>query len=164
MKTTLLLITSLIFSNWASSQTVDRVETDAISCKSLDRSGNWVNYLTHDALTIDYQVVECDPEIGFDSEYVLFRLTNLTEDELRIDWHSIKEFNSVCITCDRKDEYTASIFVRPNQVKEGDCSIYSKENQLKFFSKFTDENAKLKDELTSFKLQDLVITRISQLK
>jgi hypothetical protein len=89
-------------------------------------------------------------------------MTNHTIDELKLDWHILLDYNQECRTCEYPDEYTYHLFLGPNQIKEGDCSIYSELFELKIFSQFLDSRAKQKDELSSFQLSQFVITRIPQ--
>lgn len=106
--------------------------------------------------------MECDPEIGFDKEQVLLKMTNHTADELKLDWHVLLEYNQECKTCDYPEEYGYHVFLKPNQTKEGDCSIHSEAFEFKMFSKFLDDRARETDVLTSFTLSDFVITAYEQ--
>ena len=143
-------------------QQTTNVITPSVTCKTADKSGQWVEYFSNDQLTIEYKFVECDPEIGFNEEKVLLKMTNHTADELKLDWHVLLEYNTVCKTCDFPEEYGYHVFLKPNQTKEGDCSIHSEAYEFKMFSRFTDPRAKAKDELTSFTLSEFVITAYQQ--
>lgn len=136
--------------------------TPSVNCKTADKSGQWVEYFSNDQLTIEYKFVECDPEIGFDKEQVLLKMTNHTADELKLDWHVLLEYNQECRTCDYPEEYGYHVFLKPNQTKEGDCSIHSEAFEFKMFSKFLDDRAREKDVLTSFTLSNFVITAYEQ--
>lgn len=138
------------------------VITPSVNCKTADKSGQWMEYFSNDQLTIEYKFVECDPEIGFNEEKVILRMTNHTADELKLDWHVLLEYNQVCKTCEFPDEYGYHVFLKPNQSKEGDCSIHSEAYEFKIFSKFMDSRAKETDVLTSFTLSDFVITAYQQ--
>ena len=61
-------------------------------------------------------------------------------------------------TCDYPEEYGYHLFLKPNQTRDGDCSIHSEAFELKMFSKFLDDRAKQKDVLTSFALSEFQIT------
>lgn len=136
--------------------------TPSISCKDADKSGQWAEYFSNDQLTIEYKFIACDPEIGFDKEQVILKMTNHTNDELKLDWHLLLDYNNECKTCDFPEEYTYHTFLKPNQSKEGDCSIHSEAYEFKMFSKFLDDRAKQKDKLTSFTLSEFTVTAYPQ--
>lgn len=156
----LLLFVAISAMSWG--QQTTNVFTPTITCKSADKSGEWVEYVSNSQVTIEYKFVNCDPEIGFDQEQVLLRMTNHTGDELKLDWHVLLEYNQICKTCDYPEEYGYHIFLKPNETKEGSCSVYSENLEFRMFSKFLDDRARDKDELSSFTLSDLIVTAYPQ--
>jgi hypothetical protein len=155
----LLLLFSIFISTWVLGQQTTTIITPTINCNTDEGNPeNWTEYFSNDQITIEYKFVLCDPEIGFDQEQVILKMTNHTSDVLKIDWHILLEYNQVCKTCDYPDEYGYHVFLKPNQTKEGDCSIHSEAFEFKMFSKFMDDRAKQKDILTSFTLSDFTLT------
>ena len=158
----LLLLLFVVIAAPLNAQQPTNIITPSVNCKQADKSGQWSDYFSNDQLTIQYKFVSCDPEIGFDQEEVILKMTNHTNDELKLDWHILLEYNNECKTCDYPEEYGYHVFLKPNQTREGSCSIHSEAFELKMFSKFLDDRAKQKDVLTSFALSDFQITAYPQ--
>lgn len=159
----LILLLFVVLTNAVAAQQSLDVITPTINCNTDDPNNqDWTEYFSNDQLTIQYKFVECDPEMGFDKEQVLLKMTNHTADELKLDWHLLLSYNQDCKTCDFPEEYTYHVFLKPNESKAGDCSIYSEAFEFKMFSRFLDDRAKQKDVLTSFTLSDFVITTYEQ--
>lgn len=159
----LILLLFVVASTTVLGQQSNNIITPTIVCNTDDANADvWTEYFSNNELTIEYKFVECDPEMGFNKEQVLLKMTNHTADELKLDWHLLLSYNQDCKTCDFPDEYTYHVFLKPNESKEGDCSIYSEAFEFKMFSRFLDNRAKQKDVLTSFTLSDFVITTYEQ--
>ncbi len=158
----LILLLFVVLSTSIYAQQPLNIITPIVNCKEANKTGQWTEYISNEQLTIEYKFVACDPEIGFDQEQVILKMTNHTSEELKLDWHVLLEYNEECKTCDYPEEYGYHVFLKPNQVKEGDCSIYSEAYEFKMFSKFMDERAKQKDVLTSFSLSDFILTAYPQ--
>lgn len=121
----------------------------------------WTEYFTGGGITISYKIAACDPEMGYDQESVILKVQNLNENVVVLNWHSLLSFNEVCKTCDFEEEYSTRLKIEPNTTMEGNCSIYGP-RELKFFSRFIDVNYSQGESLTSFKLDKLQITTLTE--
>lgn len=118
-------------------------------------STDWIFYVDEEKFSIDYQLANCDPEMGYDKEMVLLRLTNKTEDLISVSWVTqLYTSKDECRNCEARDEYHFTVNLNPGESVEGNCSIYT-DNKLKIFSRFNDENYTKGDRLYSFKLENL---------
>ena len=155
----LLLIFSLIFlSNTCNSQQEQQqqqIQTININTKD-SHPIEWEIYFENDQIKVEYKFSECDPEMGYNTELVLLKCTNLTPNKLSLNWHEILYYDKICKTCDFPEEYLYSVDLGPNELLEGNCSIYSK-YQLQIFSRFNDVNSSNGVILTSFSLSNLQI-------
>jgi hypothetical protein len=129
------------------------IQTDTIST-SLNNSTDWQVYFQNDQFKIEYKFSDCDPEMGYNNESVLLKISNLTENKISLEWHMMTFYNSKCNSCLYPEEYTFQFSLAPSEIQEGTCSIYSKPH-LKIFSKFNDENHSKGQSLTNFKLSNL---------
>ncbi len=145
------LLTMIYLSNHCISQ--QQFETISINTKELHPT-EWVTYLENNQIKIEYKFSECDPEMGYNTENVLLKCTNFSDNKISLDWHMILFYDKVCKTCDFPEEYKYTVDFAPNESLEGTCSIYSK-YQLNIFSKFNDVNSSNKISLTSFSLSNL---------
>ena len=135
-----------------------------ISINSLGKqtvySDVWTNLVTNTGFKIDYKLSKCDPEIGFDQELILLKISNLSSEKATISWHSILYYNGICKTCDYPDEYTFSVVMNPDEVVEGICGIYEN-SSLQIFSKFLDDRYTGGSRLSDFRLKDCKITPVN---
>ena len=60
----------------AFSQTL--VSTDFVDLKNT-RPTDWQTYLDDNSVKIDFILADCDPEMGYDNQSILFRVENKTE-------------------------------------------------------------------------------------
>lgn len=119
------------------------------------RSSEWETYVDETTFSIEYRFVDCDPEMGYDQEMIILRVTNKSEDLISVGWFLQTYYSKdECRTCDYKDEYYFTLNLNPGEILEGDCSIYS-ESKLKLFSQFNDKNYKKGEQLYSFSLANL---------
>lgn len=146
----------IILSTYSFSQ--ESITTASIEVGKNGSVSTWQEYLSNEEVTIEYKFVTCDPEMGYDKEQVILKVTNHTANKLVLDWHMILYYNSECKTCDYPEEYAYKVVVQPNSTKEGDCSVYNEDYQLTIFSKFVDTKYKTNDMLTSFQLDNLILT------
>jgi hypothetical protein len=154
MKKYLIALTVLILSTNCFSQEENSTNLIAVPEES---STDWQVYYSNNQITIDYKFENCDPEMGYDQQQVILKVTNHTDSKLEISWHALLYFNDKCRTCDYEDEYTFYVGLAPNETKSGSCSVYSQDFQLKIFSKFTDANATNEKVLSSFDLSNIII-------
>lgn len=121
---------------------------------------NWTTYVSDPLLDVDYKFIQCEHEIGYDQEYLIFRITNKTDYNLTLAWDMILHYNGRCKTCgpDYEDEYNYSIIVTANNSVAGECELGS-EYTLKVFSKFINVSKPLENQLTAFQLGNLKIAK-----
>jgi hypothetical protein len=124
----------------------------------LNQTVNDSGFLYSDSsLKISYEKAICHPNIGFDQELLLVTFENLSDDELKIRWHSQFYYNGECKTCDFADEYTFELELPPNSSLSGDCAI--SDQRLTVFSKFIDSNYKGNTQLTHLSFENLTIQK-----
>jgi hypothetical protein len=89
-------------------------------------------------------------------------MTNLTNNNLSINWVNESWYDKKCINCseNKTDEASNKVFIPANQVVIGDCDI---QDNLRIFSKFSDRiedmpGIKKIVELTKFKLKNINIS------
>lgn len=146
----LLLISAMILSISASAQESVSNPTVPVS-KDIDMS-SWQTYIETSKIKIEYIKVDCDPNSGMDFRGIMFRFTNLTENELNLNWHIELFYDGTCRTCGY-DEYDRSLSLAPNEMKEGDCNVKTNAT-LDLFVKFIDAAYSKGAELTSFQLNN----------
>lgn len=130
-----------------------QISTNVIDCKS-EFSADWELYFFNESFTVEYKVIPCDPEMGYDKEYILLRFTNLTSSKLTLQWHLHAYYNGTCKTCDYPEEYTFVLDMAPLQIMEGDCTLAC-DHRLKIFKRFNDQNYTKGDVLTAFNFENL---------
>lgn len=135
----------------------ETISTSLIQVDSTANSSEWISYIDHEKFSIEYSYYDCDPNMGFDYQGVLLRVTNKTSQKLALSWHKILYYAETCRTCNFPEEYHYDLSIEPNQTVEGDCNPQSGYN-LKLFSKFIDASYTSGDHLTAFQLADFSIT------
>lgn len=125
----------------------------------LDTTGNWIEFISQDGITIEYQFVECNSENVKNQALYILRFTNTTNTEKSISW-SVKSYrNGECANCHRIDrpEYARSVSLQPGEVLEGTC-LDRTDNRLFLFSNFIKlVPGMTEDILTNFEFVNLVI-------
>lgn len=129
---------------------------DLIELKT-NKPTDWTTYFSNEKVTIEYRFMECDPEIGFDQEAVVFKYTNHTEKKLTLNWHMHLYYAGVCRTCNSTDEYTYELTIGHVEPSIGDCSNEGNYT-LKLFSKFIDPAYTKGAQLTAFQFANLEFT------
>lgn len=109
-----------------------------------------------DVYTIYYKYGVCDkPEQGTNREYVLLKVENKLEEDIRIEWDLALYFGKRCINCDGENvEMHANLKVPAKGVLVGDCSDDVPVQNLEIMSRF------LNVEDTSI-LTDFILNNIS---
>lgn len=153
MKALLLLACFIVLCDVVHGQ--ESVTTTAVPVsKNIDAS-SWQIYVETADFRIEYIKVDCDPSSGMDFQSILLRFTNLTSNQLELDWHLDLDFDGTCRTCGI-GEYDRSVTLSPNEIQEGDCDTKTNRT-LDLFVKFIDAAYSKGAELTSFKLNDLTV-------
>ena len=123
-------------------------------------STDWTLYFTDSQkIKIEYKFIHCDYNSGYDQDMILFRVTNLTTNDLATNWHAELYYEEGCVTCDKVNEYSYGLNLSGGEVVEGDC-VRGVDHALKMFYGFNDTNYTIPDAryLTGFKLGSLVVT------
>ena len=123
---------------------------------------NWTNYYSDNDVKIEYQYTNCEYSDRFNQEFVILKITNLTNNNLSLRWVNESWYDKKCINCseNKTDEATNKVLIPAKQVVLGDCDI---QNNLRIFSKFSDRiedmpGIKKIVELTKFKLKNINIS------
>ena len=123
---------------------------------------NWTTYYSDNDVKIEYQYTNCEYSDRFNQEFVILKMTNLTNNNLSISWDNESWYDKKCINCseNKTDEASNKVLIPANQVVSGDCDI---QDNLRIFSKFSDRiedmpGIKKIVELTKFKLKNINIS------
>jgi len=125
------------------------------------QSNDWELYYSDNEIKIEYTYQNCEDIDGFNSEYVLFKITNTTNQNITVKWQEQLWIDDNCINCElNSPEFRKEIKIRANHTASGDCNT---SNNLRIFSKFTE---RLEDmpgvnkivSLSKFELKNLTIT------
>ena len=123
---------------------------------------NWTTYYSDNDVKIEYQYTNCEYSDRFNQEFVILKMTNLTNHNLSISWDNESWYDKKCINCseNKTDEASNKVFIPANQQVRGDCDI---QDNLRIFSKFSDRiedmpGIKKIVELTKFKLKNINIS------
>jgi len=123
---------------------------------------NWTTYYSDNDVKIEYQYTNCEYSDRFNQEFVILKMTNLTNNNLSISWVNESWYDKKCINCseNRTDEASNKVLIPANQLVAGDCDI---QDNLRIFSKFSDRiedmpGIKKIVELTKFELKNINIS------
>jgi len=128
---------------------------------SASNPADWETYFENDSIKIEFTYQNCEYIEQFNSEYVIFRITNHTNNNLTIQWEGQLWYDENCINCETNNsENRRQIIISATTSSEGKCNI---NNDLRIFSKFTSKledmpginkiNALTKFELTNLKIK-----------
>ena len=127
---------------------------------SASNPADWETYFENDTVKIEYAYQNCEYTEQFNSEYVIFKISNHTSQNLIIEWQDQLWYDENCINCETNNAENRKQFsISASSSYEGKCNI---NNDLRIFSKFT---SKLEDmpgvnkiiTLTKFELTNLKI-------
>ena len=125
------------------------------------QSDNWEEYYSDNQIKIEYTYQNCEYTEQFNSEYVVFKITNTTNQNITVKWQEQLWIDDNCINCElNSPEFRKEIKISANHITSGDCKT---SNNLRIFSKFTE---RLEDmpgvnkivSLSKFELKNLTIT------
>tara|TARA_B110000003_G_scaffold266224_1_gene292917 strand:- start:728 stop:1174 length:447 start_codon:yes stop_codon:yes gene_type:complete len=121
---------------------------------------DWETYFENDTVKIEYKYQNCEYTQQFNSEFVIFKISNLTNNTLSLEWNEQLWYDGNCVNCETdSEENRKQITILPTSITKGICNM---NNPLRIFSKFTE---KLEDmpgvnkinALTKFELINLKI-------
>ena len=121
----------------------------------------WLTYFENDTVKIEFTYQNCEYTEQFNSEFVIFKISNLTNTLLTLEWNAQLWYDGNCINCETDNyETRKQITIGATSDSEGKCNINS---SLRIFSKFTEKledmpginkiNALTKFELTNLKIK-----------
>jgi len=124
-------------------------------------ANNWTDYYSDNEIKIEYQYLNCEYSDRYNQEFVILKITNLTNKQISVSWNNESWYDEKCINCseDNANESFNEILINANQFVTGSCST---QNNLRIFSKFSDSLANMPGvkkivKLTKFKLQNINI-------
>ena len=121
---------------------------------------DWESYFENDSIKIEFDYQNCEYIEQFNSEFVIFKITNYTNQILTIEWEEQLWYDENCINCETdNNESRKQITIPANSTLEGRCN---ENNSLRIFSKFTLDLDKMPgvnkiNALTKFELTNLTI-------
>ena len=151
--TTLLTLAIFIF-NFSYSQY--KTETIKETKKSIV---NWVKYEKLKDVLIEYSYQEDNPSRGYKGEYIVFRITNSSNNSKNISWDFSAFYNTenALIAIMKMKNFIFEADVPPKSSISGNVNNYYK-GPLAIFYRFTDDNYKSKSQIwKSFNLNNLNI-------
>ena len=128
---------------------------------SASNPADWDTYFENNSIKIEFAYQNCEYIEQFNSEYVIFKITNYTNKNLTIQWEDQLWYDENCINCETNNaENRKQITILASSSSEGKCNI---NNNLRIFSKFTSNledmpgvnkiNTLTKFELTNLKIK-----------
>jgi hypothetical protein len=97
---------------------------------------DWETYFENDTVKIEYTYQNCEYTEQFNNEFLIVKISNLTNNELIIEWKEELWYDDDCINCESgSDEFNKTVTIPENTTIEGDCLT---PNALRIFSKFTE--------------------------
>ena len=128
---------------------------------SASNPADWDTYFENNSIKIEFAYQNCEYIEQFNSEYVIFKITNYTNKNLTIQWEDQLWYDENCINCETNNaENRKRITILASSSSEGKCNI---NNNLRIFSKFTSNledmpgvnkiNTLTKFELTNLKIK-----------
>ena len=115
----------------------------------------WTEYYNQDGVKISYKVADCDLEMGYDEQRILFKINNTSGKKALIIWQYEQYYNEVCRTCDDPNgEYRKEFCLETGKELEGKCSVYDSSG-LTIFSKWVSQPNQTS--LTKWDLGDLIV-------
>jgi len=128
---------------------------------SASNPADWETYFENDSIKIEFAYQNCEYIEQFNSEFVIFKISNYTNQILTIEWEEQLWYDENCINCETdNNESRKQNTIPATTTLEGKCN---ENNTLRVFSKFTE---KLEDmngvnkivALSKFELKNLTIT------
>ena len=101
------------------------------------QSNDWELYYSDNQIKIEYTYQNCEYTEQFNSEYVVFKITNTTNQNITVEWQEQLWYDDICSNCEQDNiESRKIINLEAEEILEGECNINS---NLKIFSKFLDK-------------------------
>ncbi len=127
--------------------------------KSLfSQSNNWELYYDDDKIKIEYNYMICDFSSTASKEMIIFRFTNLSEEEITLNYETEIWNDSIKINTEQnEDEFRKTINLKSKQIITTNCENQWKEYAI--FSAFVhNETSEKYVSLTKFELTNINIS------
>jgi len=121
---------------------------------------DWETYFENDSIKIEFTYQNCEYIEQFNSEFVIFKISNLTNTTIVLEWNQQLWYDSICSNCEQEStEFRTNQIIKSQEILQGNCGPY---NQLRIFVKFTEELENMPginkiNALTKFELTNLTI-------
>jgi len=126
-----------------------------LSTVAIQAQSEWTEHTNNNGLIISYKLADCDMEMGYDEQRILFKIDNQSDSKALVIWQYEQYYDGVCRTCDDPNgEYRKEFCVVSGDVIEGKCSVYDTSG-LMIFSQWVSQPNKAK--LTKWNLGELTI-------
>ena len=123
---------------------------------------NWTTYYSDSEIKIEYQYTNCEYPERFNQEFVILKITNLTNNDINVSWYNESWYDKKCINCsdEKSDEDFNKVYLKANEKVLGNCID---QNSLRIFSKFSDKIENMPGikkivKLTKFELKNINIS------
>ena len=123
---------------------------------------NWTTYYSDSEIKIEYQYTNCEYPERFNQEFVILKITNLTNSDVNVSWYNESWYDKKCINCsnEKSDEAFSKVYLKANEEVLGNCID---QNCLRIFSKFSDKIENMPGikkivKLTKFELKNINIS------
>ena len=123
---------------------------------------NWTTYYSDSEIKIEYQYTNCEYPERFNQEFVILKITNLTNSDINVRWYNESWYDKKCINCsnEKSDEAFSKVYLKANEEVLGNCID---QNSLRIFSKFSDKIENMPGikkivKLTKFELKNINIS------
>ena len=123
---------------------------------------NWTTYYSDSEIKIEYQYTNCEYPERFNQEFVILKITNLTNNDINVSWYNESWYDKKCINCsdEKSDEAFNKVYLKANEKVLGNCID---QNSLRIFSKFSDKIENMPGikkivKLTKFELKNINIS------
>ena len=123
---------------------------------------NWTTYYSDSEIKIEYQYDNCEYPERFNQEFVILKITNLTNNDFNVSWYNESWYDKKCINCsdEKSDEAFNKVYLKSNEEVLGNCID---QNSLRIFSKFSDKIENMPGikkivKLTKFELKNINIS------
>ena len=123
---------------------------------ALSQLNNWEEHYKDENVKIEYNYLICDFSSTASQELVIFRFTNLTENNITLEYETIIWNNNIKINTEQnQNEFRKTIQLRKGEIITIDCQNESKEHTI--FSAFVhNETNERYITLTQFELNNII--------
>lgn len=123
-----------------------------------NRTQDWVLIENQVNYRVEYRIADClDPVNGMDKREVYLKFTNLSSNQLTLNWEYDVSYDGQCVNCDgENDELKFTIALPPNGSFEGTCGD-DNANHLRIFAEFLNIEGVRK--MTSFHVKNILLAK-----